>query len=75
LVGRTVSRSCHRRAVATAPDGSVFGTVRAENIGPSGHVDGFPIDTVGLLAGMWNVVFQGTSSHHQSIVYFKISKP
>jgi hypothetical protein len=58
-----------------APDGSVFGTTRTYNIGPQGGVDGFPIDTSRIPVGTWYLVFQGTTSNHQSIAYFKVAKP
>ena len=59
----------------TAPDGSVVGTVQTEDIGPGGEVDGLPFDTSRLPTGLWFWVFQGTSSKHQAIVYFKVLNP
>ncbi len=54
------------------PDGSIFGTVETLNIGPTGSVEGLPLDTEFLPPGMWSLVFQGTTSKHQAVVYFKI---
>jgi hypothetical protein len=58
-----------------APDGSIFGTTRTASIGPRGAVDGFPIDTRDIPPGIWSLVFQGTTSKHQSVIYFKVLKP
>jgi len=59
----------------TAPDGSILGTVRTVNIGPTGEQDDLPFDTKNLPLGQWFFVFEGTSSKHQAIVYFKVLKP
>ncbi len=56
----------------TAPDGSVVGTVRTVNIGPSGAASGFEFDTADFPPGIWYLVFQGVSSKHTAIVYIKI---
>jgi hypothetical protein len=58
-----------------APDGSIFGTRRSYNIGPSGGVDGLPFDTRGLPPGIWSWVFQSSNGAHQSVIYFKVIKP
>jgi hypothetical protein len=56
----------------TAPDDSVVGTKETFSIGESGEVRGIPIDTSEFPPGLWSLVFEGTSSGHRSIVYFKI---
>ena len=56
----------------TAPDGSRVGTAETVNIGPTGGVNGLGFDTSDLDPGLWFWVFQGTSSNHQSIIYFKV---
>jgi len=58
----------------TTPDGETFGTVETYNIGPAGRVDDFPFDTsiVADFPGLWYWVFQGTTSGHKSIVYFRV---
>jgi hypothetical protein len=56
----------------TAPDGSVIGTVRTVNIGPSGEATSFEFDTGDFPPGIWYLVFQGVSSKHTAIVYIKI---
>lgn len=56
----------------TAPDGSVVGTRGAYDIGPTGAVDAIPISTADLPPGLWFWVFQGTTSQHTSIIYFKV---
>jgi hypothetical protein len=56
----------------TTPDGNVTGTDHPVNIGESGDITDIPIDTAGLPAGRWSIVFEGTTSRHQSIVYFQI---
>jgi hypothetical protein len=58
----------------TAPDGSMLGTRQTLNIGPTGAVDNLDWDTDGMPAGLWYFVFQGTSSNHQSIIYFKVQR-
>jgi hypothetical protein len=58
-----------------APDGSVVGTVETYSIGPTGAVDGLPLDTLDIPPGLWYFVFKGTSSQHTSIAYFKILAP
>jgi hypothetical protein len=57
-----------------APDGSIVGTRETAQISPSGRVDGltFPTDS-SYPTGIWSVVFQGVSSGHQSVAYFKIT--
>jgi hypothetical protein len=59
----------------TAPDGSIFGTRQTASIGASGGVDGIPIRTTGFDPGLYYLVFQGVSSNHQAIIYFKVLKP
>jgi hypothetical protein len=56
----------------TGPDGSIIGTRQTYNIGPSGSVDGLPLPTSGYPPGIYYWVFEGTSSKHQSIIYFKV---
>ncbi len=56
----------------TAPDGSMIGTVRTFNIGPTGGVSGLPFNTADLPPGLWYWVFQGVSSKHTAIVYVKV---
>jgi hypothetical protein len=56
----------------TEPDGAIFGTVQTVSIGPSGSVEGIPFDTYGAPAGIYSFVFEGVSSKHQAIVYFKV---
>src|SRR5262245_3405417 len=58
----------------TAPDDSIVGTRQTVNIGPTGDVEGLPLRTNGLETGLYSIVFEGVSSKHQSIVYFKILK-
>lgn len=55
----------------TAPTGLILGTVKTRNIGPDGGAT-LVVDTNGLIPipGQWYWVFEGTTSHHQSIVYF-----
>jgi hypothetical protein len=55
-----------------APDGSIFGTIQTANIGPSGAADGILFDVYDAPPGIYSIVFEGTASKHQSIVYFKI---
>jgi hypothetical protein len=56
----------------TSPDGSIIGTRGTYNIGPTGAVDGLSFPTNELSPGIYYWVFEGTSSKHQSIIYFKI---
>jgi hypothetical protein len=56
----------------TGPDGSIIGTRRTYSIGSTGSVDGLPLTTSDLPPGLYYLVFEGTSSKHQSIIYFKI---
>lgn len=56
----------------TDPNGNVVGTVETYNIGPSGGVDFSGLESFGMIPGLWYWVFEGTTSGHQSIVYFKI---
>jgi hypothetical protein len=58
-----------------APDGSIYGTRRSYNIGDTGSVSGFPLDTDDMPTGIWSLVFQSTNGTHQSVIYFKVSKP
>jgi hypothetical protein len=58
-----------------APDGSIYGTRRSYDIGDTGSVSGFPLDTDDMPAGIWSLVFQSTDGSHQSVIYFKVSKP
>ncbi|MCL5257604.1 MAG: hypothetical protein M1319_07400 [Chloroflexi bacterium] len=58
-----------------APTGEIVGTVETASIGPTGRVDGFPLRTYAPMPpGIYSVVFQGVSSGHQSILYFKITE-
>ncbi|MCU0490284.1 MAG: hypothetical protein MUD01_01655 [Chloroflexaceae bacterium] len=54
------------------PEGLIFGTVQTLNIGPSGAVNGVPFPTDRFTPGIWSLVFEGVSSRHQSVIYFKI---
>jgi hypothetical protein len=56
----------------TSPDGSIIGTRGTYNIGSTGAVDGLEFPTDDLDPGIYYWVFEGTSSKHQSIIYFKI---
>ena len=56
----------------SAPDGSVVGTRQTLNIGPQGGMNGIPFQVSDFPVGRYSMVFQGVSSGHQSIVYFKI---
>ena len=57
----------------TAPDGSVYGTVQTEDIGPTGEVNNLRFSTTDMPAGLWFWVFQSsTDSKQTSIIYFKI---
>jgi hypothetical protein len=56
----------------TSPDGSIIGTRGTYNIGPSGAVDGLSFPTRQLDPGLYYWVFEGTSSKHQAIIYFKV---
>jgi hypothetical protein len=56
----------------TAPDGSIIGTRGTYGIGPSGAADGLEFSTEDLDPGVYYWVFEGTSSKHQSIIYFKV---
>jgi hypothetical protein len=55
-----------------APNGAVGGTVQTSSIGPEGAIANIPFATNDLYNGIWSLVFQGTASGHQSIIYFKI---
>jgi hypothetical protein len=55
-----------------APSGEVVGTVQTMSIGPVGAIYDIPLGTEGLANGTWSMVFQGTESGHQSVIYFKI---
>ena len=55
-----------------APDDQMIGTRQSLSIGPSGGVNGFPLDTTGLPTGFYSLVFQSVNSGYQAIVYFKI---
>jgi hypothetical protein len=58
-----------------APDGSIYGTRRSYNIGNTGSVSGFPLDIEDMPVGIWSLVFQSSNGTHQSVIYFKVSKP
>ncbi len=58
-----------------APDGSIYGTRRSYDIGDTGSVSGFPLDTVDMPVGIWSLVFESSNGTHQSVIYFKVSKP
>ncbi len=55
-----------------APSGQIYGTVQTVDIGPTGSADGLRWDTSGMPSGLWFWVFQGTTSQHQAIIYFKV---
>jgi len=65
----------------TMPDGEVLGTPRPVDIG--GHsgsfrdrLDSSALDVLGSQAyGIWAITYEGAKSHHQSIVWFKITPP
>ncbi len=58
-----------------APTGEIVGTTETFSIGPTGAADGFFVETGSdWPAGIYSVVFEGVSSHHQSIVYFEITE-
>ncbi len=60
------------------PDGlPVAGTRTTYDIGPTGSVnlDAFSTSGRGYYPGIWSWVFEGTSTHHQSIIYFKLVDP
>lgn len=61
----------------TSPDGVAVGTVQTYLIGPSGAASGLGLDTSDpvFVPGLWYIVFEGTTSHHRSIVYIKILPP
>jgi hypothetical protein len=59
----------------TAPNGALDGTVETLSIGPTGLLNGLPLDTNDYKAGLWTIVFEGVSSKHQSIIYFKVNDP
>jgi hypothetical protein len=56
------------------PAGVVGGTYQTYDIGPQGRADDlfFTPSELDLGPGLYFWVFEGTSTHHQSIVYFKI---
>jgi hypothetical protein len=57
----------------TLPDGSIFGTVETVQMTDSGRVDDLPLETDSdWPKGLYSVVFEGTESKHQSVVYFKL---
>ena len=58
-----------------SPDGSIYGTRRSYAIGDTGSISGLPVDTKELPVGIWSWVFQSSNGTHQSVVYFKVSKP
>lgn len=59
----------------TTPNGSIFGTIQTVTIGPTGAIDEILFATTGLDTGLWYIVFQGTQSNHQSVVYLSITTP
>lgn len=59
----------------TDPNGDTIGTIDTVSIGPTGRVNGLPFDTFDVPAGRYQIVFQGVSSGHQAIVYFKVLAP
>ncbi len=57
--------------------GIIGGTYQTVSIGPSGSLEGLCFtpneDWLGLtLPGLYYWVFQGTTSNHQSVLYFKV---
>ncbi len=56
----------------TAPDGSVFGTVRTYSVGPTGAIEGLPFRTGDLDPGLWFWVFKSSTTDYGSVVYFKV---
>jgi len=58
----------------TDPYGNVVGTAETYNIGPTGAID-FPATATdpNMDPGLYYWVFEGTSSGHQAILYFKIT--
>lgn len=58
----------------TTPRGDIFGTIDTLSIGPTGLANDLPFDTSDLPeTGIWYFVFEGVSSKHQSIIYFKVT--
>jgi hypothetical protein len=58
-----------------APDGSIYGTRGLYSIGETGSVSGLPLDIEDMPVGVWSWVFQSSDGSHQSVIYFKVSKP
>lgn len=58
----------------TAPDGSVAGTDEPPRINDTGAAS-LPLNTAGLIPGLWSLTFQGTQSNHTSVIYFKLIDP
>ncbi|HEU5103928.1 MAG TPA: hypothetical protein VFU22_33160 [Roseiflexaceae bacterium] len=58
-----------------APDGSIYGTRRSYDIGDTGSVSGLALDIEDMPVGVWSWVFQSSNGTHQSVIYFKVSKP
>jgi len=54
--------------------GIIGGTRQTASIGPDGSVNDLCFDSgeFELKPGLYWWVFEGTSSHHQSVLYFKI---
>lgn len=57
----------------TAPDDSIVGSKETFNIGEEGKVSNIPLNTEDFGAGLWTLVFEGTTSGHLAIVYFKVT--
>lgn len=56
----------------TSPDGRVHGSRHPLRIESERAFTDIPIDTARLPAGLWSIVFEGTKSRHQSIIYFQV---
>lgn len=55
-----------------APDDQMIGTRQSLPINATGAVTGLPLDTTGLPAGFYSMVFQSVNTGYQAIIYFKI---
>ncbi len=56
----------------TDPDGDIVGTQDTVSIGDTGAIYDMPFDTSGMAAGLWSIIFEGTSSGNRSMVYFRV---
>jgi hypothetical protein len=63
------------RLTITAPDGTAETLAETLNIGPDGSVSGLPLETGEIDPGLWTLTFEGITSGHRAIIYFKILPP